>query len=117
MLEANHDEAMLRIGPYPEYLKRRVLSNHGHLSNADCGRLLAESLRDRSAPRTVWLAHLSATNNRPALARRTVAAALAARGAVHAVEPLARHGHHQTWRPGEPVVAPVQLAMMLDWSR
>ncbi len=48
VLEANHDEAMLRSGPYPAHLKRRVLSPRGHLSNADCGRLLADVEMDEA---------------------------------------------------------------------
>ena len=42
VLEANHDLQMLRNGPYPHYFKRRVLSSSGHLSNSDCGVLLAD---------------------------------------------------------------------------
>ncbi|HET7095277.1 MAG TPA: MBL fold metallo-hydrolase, partial [Thermomicrobiales bacterium] len=47
VLEANHDEAMLRAGPYPARLKRRVLSSVGHLSNRACGELLANALAGR----------------------------------------------------------------------
>ena len=80
VLEANHDEDMLRHGPYPPHLKRRVASDVGHLANATCGQALvaafAEFAGGRAAP-TVWLAHLSATNNRPEMAESTVAAELA----------------------------------------
>lgn len=65
LLESNHDEDLLRLGPYPEFLKRRISSARGHLSNAQTGellRVLPETVR------TVVLLHLSETNNRPDLA-------------------------------------------------
>ena len=39
LIEANHDVGMLRRGPYPYHLKRRILSDHGHLCNEDCAQL------------------------------------------------------------------------------
>ena len=77
VLEANHDEAMLRRGPYPQRLQRRILSDSGHLSNAGCADLLARAIRGSTQPPTVWLAHLSETNNRPHLAKQTVQRRLA----------------------------------------
>ena len=74
-IEANHDERMLREGPYPVYLKRRILSENGHLSNADCA-VLARELAD-SGVRRIVLAHLSRENNRPEAAREAVISALA----------------------------------------
>ncbi len=69
LIESNHDVDMLQNGPYPYYLKQRILSEEGHLSNEDCGKALASSLnRDAVA---VMLAHLSEENNTPELARRT----------------------------------------------
>lgn len=62
VIESNYDEQMLCDGPYPVYLKRRILSDHGHLSNEDAGRLavrLAES-----GARGLILGHLSRENNR-----------------------------------------------------
>ncbi len=66
VLETNHDEEMLRDGPYPWKLKQRVRSNHGHLSN----RAGSALLHDLVWPglETVFLSHLSETNNRPELA-------------------------------------------------
>ena len=66
VLEFNHDEEMLRTGPYTPALKRRVGGPRGHLSNAQAAELLALAL----APElhTLVLVHLSATNNRPELA-------------------------------------------------
>ncbi len=70
LIEANHDEAMLRAGPYPAYLKRRILSDRGHLSNAECT-WLAAVLAHQGTGRIV-LGHISKNNNVPSLARRTV---------------------------------------------
>jgi len=78
VIEANHDKEMLKTGPYPPFLKRRILSPHGHLSNADSGKL-AVSLA-LSGARIVQLAHISRENNTPGLARETVADSLSRRG-------------------------------------
>lgn len=66
ILESNHDEELLRDGPYPWPLKQRVRSNHGHLSNAASADLLEALLWE--GLEAVFLAHLSEVNNRPALA-------------------------------------------------
>lgn len=70
VLESNHDLAMLRDGPYPEYLKKRILSNRGHLSNLETGRCLARMKKKDGMH--VFLAHLSQHNNCPELALSTV---------------------------------------------
>lgn len=75
VLESNHDVARLRRGPYPEPLKQRILSDHGHLSN-DAAAAAVASLSKSENPVCVWLAHLSATNNTPQLALRSVKYAL-----------------------------------------
>lgn len=74
VLESNHDEVMLRDGPYPWHLKRRVASDHGHLSNAAAGRLASDSVH-RGLQQLV-LAHLSETNNTPAIALDALAASI-----------------------------------------
>ena len=66
VIETNHDEELLRDGPYPWKLKQRVRSNHGHLSNNAGGSLLQDLLWD--GLESVFLGHLSETNNRPELA-------------------------------------------------
>jgi len=66
VLEANHDEELLRDGPYPWPLKQRIRSNHGHLSNTASADLLESLLWD--GLEAVFLAHLSETNNLPQLA-------------------------------------------------
>lgn len=66
VLESNHDEMMLRNGPYPWHLKRRVASNHGHLSNVAAAHLIAAAAH--RGLQGVVLAHLSETNNTPRIA-------------------------------------------------
>ena len=66
VVESNHDEVMLQTGPYPYHLKRRVAGTHGHLSNRAAGELVAECMH--RGLQQVVLAHLSETNNTPAMA-------------------------------------------------
>ena len=61
---------MLQTGPYPYYLKSRILSDRGHLSNDKSGELLCRLLNDRI--RGIFLGHLSKENNMPELAYETV---------------------------------------------
>jgi len=74
ILECNHDAEMLRTGPYPFFLKTRITGGHGHLSNEQAAALLARI--DRRALQSVIAAHLSRSNNRPALARAALAQVL-----------------------------------------
>lgn len=78
VLEANHDVDMLKNGSYPWILKRRIMSNRGHLSNTDTGWTLARL--DRRSHTKVLLAHLSQENNRPEIAKNTVSAILQEQG-------------------------------------
>ena len=71
LLESNHDVNMLKFGPYPYPLKRRILSEIGHLSNEDCGSAIVE-LAKCGLNKQVILGHLSKTNNQPDLAYQTV---------------------------------------------
>jgi phosphoribosyl 1,2-cyclic phosphodiesterase len=73
-LEFNHDPGLLAAGPYPGPLKRRIGGTLGHLSNEQGAALLRRLAHPRLAH--VWLAHLSATNNRPELALAAARAAL-----------------------------------------
>ncbi len=66
VLEFNHDLEMLKNGPYPLQLQQRVKSSHGHLANIDAAAFLDKLLHDDL--KHVILAHLSETNNDPALA-------------------------------------------------
>ena len=70
VLEANHDEALLRKGPYPMSLQERILSQWGHLSNTTAAELLARLPRKRMMK--VLLAHRSAKNNSPAVTVATM---------------------------------------------
>lgn len=76
-LESNYDDEMLRTGSYPASLKRRISGPGGHISNRDAARLVA---RRASSSRLQWLylAHLSAENNRPELAMKAHRAELGA---------------------------------------
>lgn len=76
VLESNHDVEMLRSGPYPYPLKRRVLGEQGHLSNNDAARYAADAAR--AGTRSIILAHLSKENNTPQIALGTVGRALEA---------------------------------------
>ena len=78
IIEANHDVEMLRRGPYTAEMKARVASSSGHLSNLQCGEMLAERV-DEGGEITAWLAHLSRVNNAPAIAKRTVEASIRSR--------------------------------------
>ena len=69
-LESNHDIEMLTHGPYPEWLKRRVLSDEGHLSNQACGFYLSKLIGDNT--KKILLMHLSEVNNDSEIALKTV---------------------------------------------
>lgn len=70
VVEANYDAEMLRYGPYPLNLKRRIQGNFGHLDNRDAAELCA-CLAEKGA-KQLMLAHLSKENNLPGLAQETV---------------------------------------------
>ena len=61
IIESNHDEIMLMDGPYPRYLKQRVISDTGHLSNKTTAKYLKKIIRSNT--KNIILAHLSETNN------------------------------------------------------
>jgi phosphoribosyl 1,2-cyclic phosphodiesterase len=77
IFESNHDLEMLKVGPYPWYVKQRVMSRTGHLSNRTTAEFLAEDF-DGTA-QVLVLAHLSESNNHPEIARMTATEALAQR--------------------------------------
>ena len=80
ILEANYDEEMLRMGPYPTYLKERISSSTGHMSNVDTADFLAENITEHL--RYIWLCHLSKDNNHPELAYKTVEWKLKNKGVI-----------------------------------
>lgn len=78
LLESNYDPDMLKAGSYPYDLKRRILSNRGHLCNEDAGKCAAELVR--AGAKHIILGHLSRENNFPELALRCCLDALRAQG-------------------------------------
>lgn len=70
LVESNHDEDMVLIGPYPWPLKRRVLGEFGHMSNDTAGNLISRVVKRGNE--IVLLGHLSQENNFPELAYKTV---------------------------------------------
>ncbi len=80
LLESNHDVKMLKEGSYPLALKKRVYSDHGHLSNENCGKFLV--LLNHDNLKEVYLGHLSDENNEPEIAKETVVNILNANGII-----------------------------------
>ncbi len=70
ILESNHDPELLHSGPYPYFLKKRIMGKKGHLSNIDAGHALVDLVK--GGVTHVLLAHLSKENNLPQLAYNTV---------------------------------------------
>lgn len=81
ILEANHDEEMVKTGPYPPVLKARVLGNKGHLSNTSSAKVVVEIAQHNV--KQVLFAHLSEENNTPELCYSTICEYLKS----HGVEP------------------------------
>ncbi len=95
VLESNYDELMLKIGPYPERLKRRIRGPRGHLANDVSADLIARTIDDQTAD--VWLAHLSDKNNRPDIARSVAAKRLQASDLRPFITTLPRYGDTAVW--------------------
>ncbi|MBI4460539.1 MAG: MBL fold metallo-hydrolase [Acidobacteria bacterium] len=74
ILESNHDLEMLRNGPYPWFVKQRVMSRDGHLSNSALGEFLRTDFDVQA--QVIVLAHLSQQNNHPQIAQMEAASAL-----------------------------------------
>lgn len=66
ILESNYDEKMLWDGPYPYYLKQRITSDTGHLSNLMTAEYLSKIVGNKT--KYIVLAHISENNNNPDLA-------------------------------------------------
>ena len=80
ILEANYDEEMLKMGSYPKYLKERISSSIGHMSNLDTADFLADNITEHL--HYIWLCHLSKDNNHPVLAYKTVEWKLRSKGVL-----------------------------------
>ena len=74
ILESNHCPDMLKYGRYPAFLKARIASDHGHLSNPAATKLISTLAKDLHS---VILAHISEENNDPMLALKTADASCA----------------------------------------
>ena len=70
VMESNHDIKMLQNGKYPYYLKQRILSDKGHLSNEMCSKYLLSYIGNNT--KTIILIHLSEENNDPSIALSTI---------------------------------------------
>ena len=91
VLESNHDVELLAQSRYPDFLKRRVGGQHGHLSNVQAAAALGALHHDRL--NTVVAAHLSERNNRPELVRQQFAVVLG----CHAADVLLAERHGACW--------------------
>lgn len=80
VIESNYDEQMLLEGRYPYFLKARIHSDHGHLSNQQTATFVADIITDNLSH--ICLAHLSKNNNRPEKALDTLDQTLSQRGIV-----------------------------------
>lgn len=94
VIETNHDLDMLRTGPYPWALKRRIAGARGHLSNTEAAGGVERVLSDRL--RRVVLYHLSRTNNVPALAEDAIGERLERAGSLAEVM-LTEQGRASSW--------------------
>lgn len=100
IIESNYDEGLLRSGSYPAYLKSRIRSSGGHLSNDDCASFLKDAVGEGTGG--IWLCHLSENNNRPSLALDATNGLLKASGKFREVVALPRYdGTVLTWRSSE----------------
>src|SRR5690554_1165897 len=80
VFESNHDISMLQMGRYPWSIKRRILSDVGHVSNEDAAVAISEVVFEK--PTQVYLSHLSKDNNMKELARLTVKQTLQSYGII-----------------------------------
>ena len=96
VIESNHDIRMLQNGAYPYYLKKRILSDRGHLSNEACAEILPFLIK--KGTKKFILAHLSQENNIPELAFETAICSLKSHNMKHNVDfqlhvaPVQNHG-------------------------
>ena len=78
MIEANYDKEMLIKGTYPDYLKRRIQTDRGHMDNVETAAFLSEIYTPQL--KYIFLCHLSNDNNTPEIALNTISKALKDRG-------------------------------------
>ncbi len=109
VIEANYDENMLRVGPYPAHLKKRIRGPLGHLANDECAELVENHIDYRTTD--VWLAHLSEKNNRPEIAKLAVDERLRSSSAVPKITTLPRFGHTVFWDSAAAASRPQQTSL------
>lgn len=80
VMEANYDETMLQMGPYPQHLKVRIAGPNGHMSNREMADFLANHFPEKL--KYLWLCHLSKDNNHPELAYKTLELAFKEKGII-----------------------------------
>lgn len=80
VFESNHDVGMLQMGKYPWSIKRRILSDVGHVSNEDAAVAMSDVVFDK--PTQIYLSHLSKDNNMKELARLSVTQTLQSCGII-----------------------------------
>ena len=80
VFESNHDVGMLQMGPYPWSVKRRILSDVGHVSNEDAAVAMSEVVHEKETK--IYLSHLSKDNNMKDLARMSVTQTLETCGII-----------------------------------
>ncbi|RUL49437.1 MBL fold metallo-hydrolase [Lysinibacillus antri] len=80
VFESNHDIGMLQMGRYPWSVKRRILSDVGHVSNEDAAVAMSEVVFEK--PTQIYLSHLSKDNNMKDLARMSVTQTLQSCGII-----------------------------------
>ncbi|RSK29167.1 MBL fold metallo-hydrolase [Bacillus sp. HMF5848] len=80
VFESNHDVSMLQMGRYPWSVKRRILSDVGHVSNEDAALAMTDVITDNT--KRIYLAHLSKDNNLKELAHMSVSQVLASKGFI-----------------------------------
>lgn len=113
VIEANHDEGMLRSGPYPPFLQARIACRTGHLSNRAAAALGAECAH--GSLNHIVLAHLSEQNNDHAVATATVSRSVARTRFRGQVSAAAQHAPAGPFTPRLSRMTPVatQLALAL----
>ena len=80
VFESNHDVGMLQMSRYPWSVKRRILSDVGHVSNEDAAVAMSEVIAEK--PTSIYLSHLSKDNNMKELARMSVEQTLQSKGII-----------------------------------
>jgi len=114
VLESNHDEGMLRAGPYPPSVQSRIAGAYGHLSNRRAGMFASDCIHAGLAH--LVLAHLSERCNDPTIALASMRSAIARtnfRGALHAASQGGVCGPFTAGNTGRAAVAASQLSLDL----